>query len=53
MGRAKAINDYCKSCIYDPAEPGTWRKQVEDCLFDKCPLYLYRPKTTNAPQGTG
>lgn len=45
MSMRKAINDMCKSCIYDPTEPGTWRKQVQDCQISGCALYAYRPKS--------
>ena len=51
-GKAKvsfraAINDKCKSCIYDELSKGTWRKQVEDCLSEKtCPLWPVRPVPT-------
>jgi hypothetical protein len=40
----KAINDYCKGCIYDSLAPGTWMKQVEDCSSPDCELYPVRPK---------
>ena len=43
MTRAQAINDYCKWCIYDPLDQGTWRMQVEKCTVTDCPLYPYRP----------
>lgn len=44
MSRTKAINDYCKMCIYDQKVPGTWREQVEACTSVKsCPLWPYRP----------
>lgn len=43
MSRQKAINEKCKSCIYDPHAGGTWRKQVEECTIIGCPLYEYRP----------
>lgn len=45
MSRTKAINDFCKECIYDKSEPGTWREQVELCNCTTCPLYGYRPRT--------
>ena len=41
----KAINDMCKSCIFDGSSEGTWRKQVEDCTSPNCPLYPLRPIT--------
>jgi hypothetical protein len=46
MSRTKAINDYCKGCIYDKLSPGTWREQVELCTSEKsCALWPYRPIT--------
>lgn len=44
MSLRKAINDYCKGCIYDSLAPGTWLKQVEDCSSPNCELYPVRPK---------
>ena len=44
----KCINDHCKSCIHDPAQPGTWRQQVALCSVTGCPLYPVRP-VTKAP----
>jgi hypothetical protein len=45
MSMRKAINDKCKSCIYDPlGGAGTWRQQVEACTIVECGLYPYRPK---------
>jgi hypothetical protein len=41
------IDAKCIECIYDPYQPGTWRKQVEDCTALYCPLFSIRPKTTN------
>lgn len=39
-----AINQQCKSCIYDPkAGTGTWRQQVEACTVKHCALYPVRP----------
>jgi hypothetical protein len=43
MSRAKAIDTFCKLCIYDRSQPGNWRTQVEKCLSRHCPLYEYRP----------
>ena len=45
MSMRKAINDKCKDCIYDEYGEGTWRKQVEFCTCNDCPLYPYRPVT--------
>lgn len=40
-----AINANCKDCIYDGAESGSWRKQVENCTITACSLHPVRPKT--------
>lgn len=40
-----AINAMCKTCIYDKAEAGTWREQVENCQVTSCALWEVRPKT--------
>lgn len=49
MSRAKAINEKCKDCIYDPLSGnGTWRQQVEACTCDLCPLYPYRPRSKSS-----
>lgn len=57
MSRTKAINDYCKGCIYDKAAPGSWRAQVEACTSEhRCPLWPYRPitiETINANRKAG
>jgi len=45
VSRQKAIDDHCKSCVYDPLNGGTWRKQVELCPCTDCSLYEYRPLT--------
>ena len=37
------INAFCISCIYDPYDEGTWRKQVEKCTASTCPLFDVRP----------
>jgi len=44
MSLRQAINDKCRDCIYDPAEPGAWRMQVEACGIDTCALWPVRPK---------
>lgn len=45
MSRTKAIEEFCKACIYDPTEAGSWRKQCEECSVSNCPLYAFRPMT--------
>jgi hypothetical protein len=52
MARKEAIDQYCKWCIYDSKEPGTWRQQTEACTDKKCPLYTYRPKTLSRADKT-
>lgn len=42
--RKKAIEDMCKSCIYDGSNgSGTWREQCANCPSKNCPLYPLRP----------
>ena len=42
----KCIAEFCKGCIYDETQPGSWRQQVEDCPSEKsCPLWPVRPLT--------
>lgn len=43
----QAINDHCKSCIYDNLAAGTWRQQVTLCSVISCPLWEVRPKATS------
>lgn len=43
IGLRKAADNHCRSCIYDEAEPGTWRQQVELCTATDCDLYQLRP----------
>jgi hypothetical protein len=45
MSLRAAVNDHCKSCIYDNLAPGTWRQQVTLCDAISCPLYGVRRKT--------
>ena len=45
MSRTKALNEFCKSCIYDKAADGTWREQVESCTSQHCALWQHRPMT--------
>lgn len=46
------INEKCKDCSYDPANPGNWRQQVTNCDVPKCPLYPVRPITRPQNKGT-
>ncbi len=41
--RKYAIWAKCVECIYDPQQPGTWRKQAEMCQCTTCPIYAHRP----------
>ena len=43
MTRQQAIDAFCKSCIYDDEEDGTWRQQVKACDIQSCALHPYRP----------
>jgi hypothetical protein len=45
------VDNYCKECIYDETQSGTWRKQVEECTHTKCPLYEVRPRTLKNSKG--
>ena len=45
MSRTKALNEFCKGCIYDKAVSGTWREQVENCTSQHCTLWQHRPMT--------
>jgi hypothetical protein len=38
------IEAFCRSCIYDPQEPGHWKAQVGACTSTDCPLYDVRPR---------
>jgi len=42
----KCIEEYCKSCSYDPTQPGSWRFQIENCSTVSCALYPVRPLTS-------
>ncbi|HBA67246.1 MAG TPA: hypothetical protein DCZ48_13915 [Methylococcaceae bacterium] len=39
----QAIAAHCRSCVYDPAMPGTWKMQTEACTVKTCELYEFRP----------
>jgi hypothetical protein len=47
MSLRKAINQHCKSCVYDDLAAGTWRQQVTVCSVKSCALYDVRPKSTH------
>jgi len=47
MSLRKAINQMCKSCIYDPLSAGTWRQQAFLCSVKSCPLWTHRAKPTS------
>lgn len=42
----KQVNEFCKQCIYDKTDEGTWREQVQRCTAKDCPLFNLRPLTT-------
>jgi len=47
-GLRARIDAKCCDCIYDPYQPGTWRKQVEKCTSPACPLFDVRPVSGGA-----
>lgn len=55
MSMRRAIDQMCKSCIYDDFQPGTWRAQTENCVSSTCPLFKFRPlsKETLAKNAQG
>jgi len=48
MSLRKAIDQNCRSCVYDGLAAGTWRQQVTLCSVKSCALYKVRPKTSSA-----
>jgi hypothetical protein len=38
-----AVDAFCKACINDPYEEGSWKFQVRYCTGKDCPLYPVRP----------
>ena len=38
----RAVNAFCKGCLYDPNATGTWREQVAACSDAKCALWPVR-----------
>lgn len=51
MSLRRAINSFCRQCIYDEiGGRGSWRMQVQNCSSKKCPLYEVRPNCSS-PQG--
>ncbi len=48
----KAINQKCRSCVYDEANVGSWLVQVTLCSCRDCPLFDVRP-VTKAPIAEG
>ena len=50
----KAIDQFCKSCIYDAKSGlGTWRQQTEGCTLTDCPLWPFRPKSASLQANIG
>lgn len=43
-----AIDDNCRTCIFDSAAAGTWRQQVTLCSVTSCSIYPVRPVTKSA-----
>jgi hypothetical protein len=46
------VNAKCIECVYDPMEPGTWRKQTENCPSVGCSLYAVRPTSSGGDEAT-
>lgn len=46
--KQRAIDAFCKYCIYDAGAEGGWRQQVGACAAKDCPLYQLRPVSTGA-----
>ncbi len=51
----QAVEAKCRQCIYDPHQPGTWRRQVAECPCVSCSLHPVRPVPRNwhASNGRG
>ena len=49
MSRKQAIDGFCRECIADSSQPGTWRSQVEACTSKNCHLHAYRPVSYGNP----
>lgn len=45
-GLRARIDAKCCECLYDTQSGGTWRKQVENCTSETCPLFAVRTKST-------
>jgi hypothetical protein len=43
LTRKQAINQNCRTCIYDPANAGNWRQQVTLCACHDCAMWQWRP----------
>ena len=41
-----AVNRFCRECVYDNYEVGSWRAQVHRCTANECPLYQVRPRAS-------
>jgi len=41
--QTQAIKAFCKECLYDEHDEGTYLKQITECTAPECPLYEYRP----------
>ncbi len=48
LSMRQAINNMCKSCIYDKIDTGAWRMQVEACTSHDCALYPLRPISSSS-----
>ncbi len=39
----KAIALFCRGCVYDPKDKGTYTEQIEACQIITCELHPHRP----------
>jgi hypothetical protein len=53
MSLRSAINAFCRACLHDSREKGTWREQIGACTARACPLFKVRPKPTKRSKPAG
>lgn len=50
MSLRKAIDQHCKSCVYDEKSGlGTWREQIARCVCTDCALWPVRTGPESGP----
>ena len=47
MSLRKAVNDYCRDCVYDPLDYGSAAQQIACCTALTCKLHPKRPVTAS------